>query len=495
MKTIYFIFSFFILSTFLFSTIINIPADQPTIQEGIEVAVDGDTVLVQPGTYYENINYNGKLITVGSLFLTTQDTTYISQTIIDGCQNGSVIIIGCSDDSTATICGFTIKNGLATAGGGIRINVLTSPTVTNNIISNNQAEWGGGIYNESGSPLIQDNIIKDNISTFIGGGIAAYYSDIKIIGNIIENNQGSGIHIESTYYNILIENNIISNNYGSSCGGGICFYCELNGARVRNNLIIENYSTNEGSAICFGDTYLDYYELSNNTIVNNGNTASVIYLGFDVEAYFFNNIIRNGSNMEIFCYENDDLNVLYSNIYGGYPGIGNIDESPNFVDSLYDFHLRDNSTSIGAGIDEFEINEIIFSAIQTDLDGNPRPNPVGSMPDMGAYENPFGEPQLGINIYDLSNIKSQLNNYPNPFNPTTTINYSLKENSKIELNIYNIKGRKVKTIVNEKLEQGLHKIIWDGTNSNGKAVGSGIYFYKLNVNGKTEAVKKCLLLK
>ena len=57
MKTIYFIFAFFILSTFLAVTIINVPADQPTIQEGINVAVDGDTVLVQPDTYIENINF------------------------------------------------------------------------------------------------------------------------------------------------------------------------------------------------------------------------------------------------------------------------------------------------------------------------------------------------------------------------------------------------------------------------------------------------------
>ena len=59
------------------ATIINIPADYSTIQEGIDASSDGDTVLVQPDTYVENINFNGHNIVLGSLFLTTGDTSYI----------------------------------------------------------------------------------------------------------------------------------------------------------------------------------------------------------------------------------------------------------------------------------------------------------------------------------------------------------------------------------------------------------------------------------
>ncbi len=73
------------------ATIINIPGDYPTIQEGIDHGLDGDTVLVQPGTYYENLNFNGHNVVLASLFLTTGDTTYISTTIIDGDSAGSVI--------------------------------------------------------------------------------------------------------------------------------------------------------------------------------------------------------------------------------------------------------------------------------------------------------------------------------------------------------------------------------------------------------------------
>ena len=64
--------------------IINIPADYLTIQTGIDASINGDTVLVQPGTYIENVNFNGQNIALASMFITTRDTAYISSTIIDG---------------------------------------------------------------------------------------------------------------------------------------------------------------------------------------------------------------------------------------------------------------------------------------------------------------------------------------------------------------------------------------------------------------------------
>ena len=91
--------------------------------------------------------------------------------------------------------------------------------------------------------------------------------------------------------------------------------------------------------------------------------------------------------------------------------------------------------------------------------------------------------------------KMELSNYPNPFNPTTTIEFSIQNDSKIELSVYNIKGQKVKTLINNHLEKGNHSIIWSGNDESGRSMSSGIYNYKLIVKGKTEAVKKCLLLK
>jgi hypothetical protein len=100
-----------------------------------------------------------------------------------------------------------------------------------------------------------------------------------------------------------------------------------------------------------------------------------------------------------------------------------------------------------------------------------------------------------ISEHIISFNEAKLTNYPNPFNPSTTIDFSLQNDSKIELSIFNIKGQIVKTLTNNEFTSGTHSIIWNGDDNFGKAVSSGIYYYKLNVNGKTEAVKKCLLLK
>jgi len=89
----------------------------------------------------------------------------------------------------------------------------------------------------------------------------------------------------------------------------------------------------------------------------------------------------------------------------------------------------------------------------------------------------------------------QLHNFPNPFNPETTIFFNLSEVGKVELEIFNIRGQKVKQLVSNQLPAGQHSIVWDGIDDDGKHVSSGVYLYKLNVNNKTEAIRKCLLLK
>ncbi len=152
------------ITTFGFATTINVPADQTTIQAGIDAASDGDTVLVEEGTYVENINYNGKNIVVGSLYLTTQDTSYISSTIIDGNQDGSVVTFSDGENTTAVLSGFTITNGYSENGGGIYCHTA-SPKLTGLIISDNTASSdGGGLFVEYCDPIFTDVTISSNVA-------------------------------------------------------------------------------------------------------------------------------------------------------------------------------------------------------------------------------------------------------------------------------------------------------------------------------------------
>jgi hypothetical protein len=85
-------------------------------------------------------------------------------------------------------------------------------------------------------------------------------------------------------------------------------------------------------------------------------------------------------------------------------------------------------------------------------------------------------------------------NYPNPFNPSTTIRYQVAGNSKVSLKIYNTLGQEIRTLVNESQNSGTHQIIWNGRDNQGLSVSSGLYICKLQV-GSTVKSNKMLLIK
>lgn len=95
--------------------------------------------------------------------------------------------------------------------------------------------------------------------------------------------------------------------------------------------------------------------------------------------------------------------------------------------------------------------------------------------------------------YSKPNFGS-LSNYPNPFNPSTTISFELFTSSQVNLEIYNQKGQKVKSIINQSLNIGKHQFVWNGSDNNGKKVSSGVYFCKL-VTGSSSIMKKMIMIK
>jgi hypothetical protein len=393
--------------------VINVPADQPTIQTAINAANNGDTVLVTPGKYVENINFGGKAITVTS-------SGGPSVTTIDGGAKGSVVTFNSSETASAKLNGFTITDGLQNGywGGGIFISGA-SPTITGNVITGNHAAVGIGIYVNGGSPLIQNNTITGNDQKGAGdggeggGGILVSGSNTittapQIIGNTITNNSvglgGNGGGISLTYFSSpLVQNNLIQGNTAWNGGGGISVQ-SYNSPTIVQNVIVNNSSLGGGSG---GGVYVSPSSSSqtqiflNNTIAGNtavDNTSGVFVYGFGQFSTFTNNIIvaatgqvavtcnsTYSSISPVFSY-----NDAFSSSGQNWAGIcdttsqpENISADPLFL-SAADFHIQWGSPAVDAG------NNSAPNLSTTDFDGNPRVvdgNGDGiAVVDLGAYE-------------------------------------------------------------------------------------------------------------
>jgi hypothetical protein len=517
--------------------IINIPADYSTIQEGINASIYGDTVLVQPGIYTENINFNSRQIVLASTFLMTGDTMIVAATIIDGDAAGTVATLGNAEDGAALI-GFTIRNGRAFAGGGIYCNGA-SPTILNNIITGNSmigdGSWGGGIYcsNYSGptiahnwiignragygagiatnnsSPVIEGNFIFGNVATWSevggnGGGIycsgastpiirrndirsdTAFWGGAGIVcfnnvqalieNNIISENVGGGIQL-GLGSSVVRYNYILNNRMSTITGGGI--NCSDFSGQISNNIIAGNSASDGGAIHC----YSRYFgpSIANNTICRN---SSGIYLARSNQE-IVNSILWRNDEYEIRTDSLSNPSVTYCNVQGGWPGLGNINSDPLFKDTLFvDYHLQSiacgdlaDSPCIDAGHPDSTDGELSCVAGL----GTPRS-------DMGAFGGRGNITGIGDESEVTPSFSLPIMNYPNPFNAQTKIQYYLPKPSNVTIEIFDILGRKIRTLAEGMKPAGENQTIWDAS---GQA--SGIYLYKIRAGDKVETKKMTLI--
>ena len=264
----------------------------------------------------------------------------------------------------------------------------------------------------------------------------------------------------------------------SSSGFGIGDNVNLN---LINCTIGNNSSPGNGGAMRIGPA-------GKNSVINIYN--SILYGDLPGEIYIDNEFSSNPST----------VNIQNSLVDGGYEGIeniyswntvnwmeGNLDTIPMWTGTGdYPYALSTGSPCIDAGTLDLPPG---IELPEFDLAGNLRI--YGETIDMGAYEWQ-GTP---VENYELGITNFELNNYPNPFNPSTIIKLDLAESGKIELVIFNVKGQKVKTLMDAYSCKGHFEIIWRGIDDNSKKVSSGNYFVKLKVNGEEKAARKLILLK
>jgi parallel beta-helix repeat protein/predicted outer membrane repeat protein len=333
-------------------------AEYAGIQSAIDAAEEGDTVIVWPGTYNENISFLDKNLTLRSV--DPNDPNVVAATVIDGSNPedpniGSVVTFAGGQDGNSVLTGFTIRGGTGTwlavawqfrglrwnrCGGGVVCHNLSAPTMTRNVFVDNLAGQGGGIYiygdpvNPDGPvnpavrvrPVIADNIFMSNF------GVVEHGFDPPDETYPANDHGDGGAIVAFQGCDPVITGNVIKDNHADFYGGGLHLRQWSNGVIEGNRIIGNDSALGAGVHI----TYTSSPVVRGNVI--EGNTAGGlggggIYVYFQSNPLVEQNVIRhnsstNGAGMAVFWDSSPVIrnNLIYRNRSG--PGIRIVGSSP-----------------------------------------------------------------------------------------------------------------------------------------------------------------------
>ncbi|MDO9548145.1 MAG: right-handed parallel beta-helix repeat-containing protein, partial [Candidatus Marinimicrobia bacterium] len=407
----YLIICTLLLSSLIFGDQFYVPTDYATIQAAIDVGVDGDTVVVYQGTYNEAIDFSGKNLVVGSFYLISGDTSYISNTIIDGNGGEFTVDFENGENQDAGLFGFTIQNAgqagvrcidssptlshLRVIGNymgirceascqatlefltishnshwGLYIKDNSSPTIRNVTVSNNQAS--GIVCEKYSDPLIENVLISDNVA-IAGAGISIFDRSNPLVKNskIVNNRAGNAAGVYLNYSSPRFENVLIANNTATATqyttgGGGVGMY---NSSPVFVNVtIVDNHANEYGGGV---SAMISHPVLINSIVWNNSSPGIP----------------------EICSFSLSTCKIAYSNIKGGAAGVQTLyNGTYTFLDNVIgadtighnpafdlDYRLQPGSPCIDAGAAWYELDGNVI----VDL---PISAYDGAAPDMGAFE-------------------------------------------------------------------------------------------------------------
>ena len=359
----------------VYSKTIQVPQQQLTIQAAIDLSANGDTVLVADGIYTGlgnvNLDFKGKSITVKS----ANGAQYC---IID-CQKISSsrgFLFQNQESQSSVLNGFTIRNGnvVNDNGGGIYC-ISASPTIISCILTQNVAAAGGGIFCQDSDAMISNCLILENHAKG-GGGIQAHQGTPTITGCQITNNKAeTGGGVFSTQASVVVTNTVISSNQADYGGGILCWSDSL--MFLNCNTITDNQAMFGGGIFCSNSDLLLVNSILYKNIESIDNQAQQMHFG------------KSGQPIVV--------DISYSLIQGGKTsvitdetvtlkwGTGNINADPKFVNpTTGDYRLQDESPAIGSGIKDESMPTV-------DIEGQDRPFPSQTQPDLGAYEHGRGQ--------------------------------------------------------------------------------------------------------
>ena len=430
----------------------TISAPISTIQRGTDLARAGDTVLVRAGIYRETVimrfsgepgkpivlkNYPGEQPVIQPGEPGEQPPGHgVQLWAAEGYQNPIGWI---------AVEGFEIRY----AWDGVKLNNAHDVEIRRCRIHDS---FNQGILGNGNRVLIDGNVIASN--------------DFK---EQKRENQQHGVYCTGTAFTIT--NNIIHSNraYGITVAAyewreGYAGQ-EYSGARdwlIANNVFAFN---KHRAGIVIWMSLTRNCVVQNNIFYENGGVNGVFFSGQQGKKHPVRNNIFYPSGGSLVSWEED-----------AYRAVDNLEVDPGFVDAeSFDFRLRADSPAIDAGIDDR------YPA--RDFTGASRPG--GTQVDIGAYE--FVEKPTAIEDSGsrsaLPEWPTLLGNYPNPFNSSTRICFALPRTSAVSLELFNVAGQRLRTLIDGRVARGYHEIVWDGLDASGKVVVSGVYLASVRTDG------------
>jgi predicted outer membrane repeat protein len=412
----------------LVATELLVPSQYPTIQAAMNAALDGDTVIVAKGTYFENVVFGDTNLTLAST--DPNDPNVVANTVIDANGSGTVVVFPETEDANYTfvLAGFTITGGDNTRGGGAHCH-NGSITISNCIMVGNRAMNGAGVYSDVADLTCVDCTFKQNAAqSGNGGGIYIAQAELMVIGcTFIQNSaasEGGGINSEDDKVTLI---NCTFKQNTATWGGGM--HNSHYGATVSNCMFSSNSAAN-GAGICMkelreGDQTqrITNCSFSDNTADDYGGAVSV---RFDGNLIMSNCILWDNTAFEgpqISFELAGTLSAGYCCIQGGHWDIhapsatvnltGNIDTDPCFADAgSGDYHLRSTAGRWDPNLNGWVIDGQSSLCIDAGNPGCPpanEPPPNGDRINMGAYggtDEASKSPADWASLADLTNDRA-----------------------------------------------------------------------------------------
>jgi predicted outer membrane repeat protein len=434
--------------------VIHVPADQPTIQAGLDAASPGDEVVVACGTYHE---YDILMKSGVTLHSETGEPECVT---IDAEQQGRVIISQGNDDAT-------LIEGLSLTGGYVPYEVF----------------YGGGMLIEDGNPRIERCLFVDNYANYKGGGIYCDTSDAsfvecRFVGNVGDNGGGGGMALQSMDGSIT--DCVFEGNYGID-GGGL--FCQRSSPLIDGCLFADNEAMVWGGAIvCLSESSP---QIMNCTLVgSDANQGGGIWVAAESFPHAENCIVAfslDGSGVWVYQGGNPQSAItlvccdIYDNVEGNYGGAiedqtgidGNNSEHPFFCDAAGgDYQLAMNSPCLPENNDCGMLMGVL---------GQGCAGATAAPPEIAAT----------MVLYQYA---------PIPFNPRTKLSFAIDAAAATDLSVFDTQGKRVRTLLDgQVLTDGLHQVEWNGRDDGGRSLPSGVYFAKLVAGGREAGITMVLL--